>query len=140
MAGKGKLADAFFDFERAIKLRPSAAYLYDYALALARAGRFDDARSEAEMAVRADSTLTEAHELLGGLYERKKELPEAAAEYRAALALKPDLARAHFRLATVLMAAGDRDGAAAHFREAASGSDPAVARQAAQALRDMGIR
>ena len=140
MAGKGNLADAVFDFERAIKLRPSGAYLYDYALALARAGRFDDARTEAEMAVRADSTLVEAHELLGGLHERKKEWPEAAGEYRTALTLKPDLARAHLRLATVLMAAGDQEGAAAQFREAANGNDPQIARQAAQALRDMGIR
>jgi tetratricopeptide (TPR) repeat protein len=140
MAGKGRFEDAFFHFERAIKLRPSGAYLYDYALALARAGRFEDAQNEGEMAVRADTTLGDAHELLGGLHERKKELPEAASEYRAALTLKPALARAHLRLATVLLAAGDREGAAAHFREAASGNDAAIARQAAQALRDMGIR
>jgi predicted CXXCH cytochrome family protein len=140
LAGKGKFADAFFDFERAIKLRPSGAYLYDYALALARADRFEEARSEAEMAVRADSTLAEAYELLGGLHERKKELAEAAGEYRAALALKPDLARAHLRLATVLLAAGDREEAVAQLREAASGNDAVVARQAAQALREMGIR
>ena len=49
MAEKGKFADAFFDFERAIKLRPSAQYLYDYALALVRADRFDDAQNKAEM-------------------------------------------------------------------------------------------
>ena len=140
MAEKGKLEDAFFDFERAIKLRPNGAYLYDYALVLARAERFDDARNEAEMAVRADSSLAEAHELLGGLHSRKKELPEAAREYRAALTLKPDLARAHLRLATVLLAEGDKEGAAAHFREAASGNDAEIARQASQALRDMGIR
>jgi cytochrome c-type biogenesis protein CcmH/NrfG len=140
MAGKGKFEDAFFDFECAIKLRPSGAYLYDYALALVRAGRFEDAQNEAEIAVHADSSLAEAFELLGGLYERKKELTEAAAEYRAALTLRPDLARAHLRLATVLMATGDREGATAHLREAASGNDAGVARQAAQALRDMGIR
>ena len=58
------------------------------------------------MAIRADSGLAEAHELLGGLHARKKEFPEAAREYRAALTLKPDLARAHLRLATVLVAAG----------------------------------
>ncbi len=92
------------------------------------------------MAVRADAGLVEAHELLGGLHARKKELPEAAAEYAAALALKPDLARVQLRLGTVLAAEGDKDGAAAHFREAANGNDAAVARQAAQALRDMGIR
>ena len=34
-----------YDFERAIRLRPgSAPHLYDYALALARADRFDEAQ------------------------------------------------------------------------------------------------
>ena len=140
LAEKGNFAEAFFDFERAIKLHPYGRYLYDYALALVRADRFDDAQNEAEMAVRADAGLVEAHELLGGLHARKKEWPEAAREYAAALALKPDLARAQLRLGTVLAAEGDKDGAAAHFREAAKGNDAAVARQAAQALRDLGIR
>jgi tetratricopeptide (TPR) repeat protein len=140
MAEKGDFRDAFFDFERAIKLRPDARYLYDYALALVRADRFDDAQKEGEMAVRADPGLVEAHELLGGLHARKKEWREAAREYGAALELAPALARAHLRLGTVLAAEGDRDGAAAHFREAAKGNDAAVARQAAEALRDMGIR
>ena len=140
LAEKREFTQAFFDFERAIKLRPSGTYMYDYALALARADRFDDAQRQAGMAVRANSDLVEAHELLGGLHARKKELPEAAREYSAALALKPDLARAQLQLGTVLAALGDKEGAAAHFREAAKGHDAAVARQAEQALREMGIR
>lgn len=140
LAEKGEFQDAFFDFERAIKLRPYGRYRYDYALALVRADRFDDAQNQTEMAVRADPGLAEAHELLGGLYTRRKELPEAAREYAAALALKPDLARAQLHLGTVLAAQGDKEGAAAHLREAAKGNDAAVARQAAQALRDLGIR
>jgi tetratricopeptide (TPR) repeat protein len=140
MAEKGDFAGAFFDFERAIKLYPSGQYLYDYALALVRADRFDDAQKQTQMALRADPELVEAHELLGGLHARKKELPEAAQEYAAALALQPDLARAQLRLGSVLAAEGDKEGAAAHFREAAKGNDAAVARQAEQALRDMGIR
>jgi predicted CXXCH cytochrome family protein len=140
LAEKGKLADAFFDFERAIKLRPSGQYLYDYALALVRADRFDDAQIKAGLAVGADPDLVEAHELLGGLHARKRELPEAAREYAAAVALRPDLARAQFHLGTVLAAEGDRENAAAHLREAAKGNDAAVARQAEQALRELGIR
>jgi tetratricopeptide (TPR) repeat protein len=73
-------------------------------------------------------------------HARKKELPEAAREYAAALALKPDLARAQLHLGTVLAAEGDKEGAAAHFREAAKGNDAGVARQAEQALKDLGIR
>jgi cytochrome c-type biogenesis protein CcmH/NrfG len=140
MAEKGKFTDAFFDFERALKLHPSGHYLYDYALALVRADRFEEAQNKAEMSVRADARLVEAHELLGGLYARKKELANAAREYAAAVELKPDLARVQLRLATVLQAEGDKDGAAAHFREAAKGNDASIARQAEQALRDMGIR
>ncbi|MDR3701136.1 MAG: tetratricopeptide repeat protein [Candidatus Sulfopaludibacter sp.] len=140
LAEKGKLAEAFFDFERAIKLRADARYRYDYALALTRADRFDDAQAQAEQAVRADPDLVDAHELLGGLHARKKELPEAAQEYTAALELKPDLARVQFRLGSVLAAEGDREGAAMHLREAANGNDAAVARQAEQALKEIGIR
>ena len=140
MAEKGNFASALFDFERAIKLRPAGRYMYDYALALVRADRFDDAQREAELAVRADATLADAHELLGGLHARKKELRDAAREYEAALALKPHLSRVHLRLGTVLANAGDKDGAAEHLREAAKGDDAAIARQATQALRDLGIR
>jgi predicted CXXCH cytochrome family protein len=140
MAEKGAYPHAFFDFERAIKLHPYGRYMYDYALALVRADRFDDAQNEAETAARADSNLVEAHELLGGLHARKQELSAAAREYAATLALQPDLARVQLRLGTVLAAEGDKDGAAAHFRVAAKGNDAAVARQAAQALLDMGIR
>jgi cytochrome c-type biogenesis protein CcmH/NrfG len=136
-AEKGDSPNAFFDFERAIKLRPEGRYHYDYALALVRAGRFDDGQKQAETAVRADPGLAEAHELLGGVHARKKEFPEAAREYTAALALKPGLARVELQLGTVLAAEGDKEGAAAHFRQAAKGSDAAIARQAEQALRGL---
>ena len=139
-AEKGDSAEAAFDFQRAIKLRPTSRYLYDYALALARADRFDEAQSEAEMAVRADASIADAHELLGGLHTRKKEWPEAAREYAAALGLQPDRARVQLRLGMALAAEGDRQAAEAHLRAAAGSSDAAVAREAAQALREMGIR
>lgn len=99
LSEKGEIAEAIFDFERAIRLRPgSAPHLYDYALALARADRFDQAQERAEAALRADANLAEAHELLGGLFERKRQLPEAAREYRRALELRPDLNRVRLRL------------------------------------------
>jgi predicted CXXCH cytochrome family protein len=140
LAEKEKFTAAFFDFERAVKLHPNGRYLYDYALALVRADRFGEAQDKAEMALRADAGLAEAHELLGGLYARKKELSNAAREYAAALELDPGSARVELRLGTVLAAEGDKDAAAAHLREAAKAADPAIARQAAQALRDLGIR
>lgn len=140
MTEKGRLAEAFFNFEHAVKLYPSGQYLYDYALALVRADRFEDAQTKGEAALLADANLVEVHELLGGLHARKKELREAAREYSAAVALKPDLARAQFHLGSVLAAEGDKESAAIHFREAAKGNDAAVARQAEQALRELGVR
>jgi Tfp pilus assembly protein PilF len=140
MTENGKFAEAFFDFERAIRIHPYGQYLYDYALALVRADRFDEAQTRAEMAVQADASLFEAHELLAGLHSRKKELPEAAREYEAALALKPDLSRAHLHLGIVLAAQGDRTGAAGHLRTAARSVDAGVAAEATRALGDLGIR
>jgi tetratricopeptide (TPR) repeat protein len=98
MTEKQSFSEAFFDFERAIKLHPSSRYFYDYGLALVRADRFDEAQVQAEIAVRADPTLAEGHELLGGLYTRKQQITEAIREYSAALALKPDQVRLRQRL------------------------------------------
>ncbi len=141
LAEKGELTEAMYDFERAIRLRPgSAPHLYDFGLALVRADRFDEAQERAEAAVRADNNLAEAHELLGGLFERKKELPEAGREYRKVLELRPDLSRVHLRLGNVLAAEGDFSGAAEHLREAAKASDTDISQQAVRALRGLGVR
>jgi tetratricopeptide (TPR) repeat protein len=60
--------EAFYDFERAVRLRPShASYLYDYALALARADRLADAKTRAEEALRADPKMSRAQQLLDSL-------------------------------------------------------------------------
>jgi tetratricopeptide (TPR) repeat protein len=140
LSEKRKFAEAFFDFERAIKLRPYSGYMYDYALGLARADRTDDAESEAEMAVRADAGLEEAHELLGAIHTLKKEWPDAVREFTVALALKPGLPRSELELGMALLNQGDKGGAATHLLQAAKGSDASVAQRAAQALRDLGIR
>ena len=137
MAEKGDFKAAFFDFERAIKIVPSGQHLFDYALALVRADRFDEAQSQAESAARADPTMAEPHELLGGLHARKTELAAAAGEYMAALALKPELWRVHLRLGLVLASQGKKADAETHLRAAAQGNDASVARQAAEALEQL---
>jgi len=133
--------EAFFHFERALLLRPNhAAYLHDYALALVRADRFDDAQQRAEAALKADPNLFATHELLGGLFLRKKQFAEAAREYRRMLELQPGSARAHFRLGNLLAVQGDRTQALDHLRQAANGNDPTIAQQANQAIQQMGVR
>jgi predicted CXXCH cytochrome family protein len=141
LIGKGEMPEAFYDFERAVRLRPGyAPYLYDFALALVRGDRFDEAQQRAEAAVQADPNLADAHELLGGLFVRKRQLLEAAREYRRTVELQPASSRAHLRLGNVLAAQGDISGAAEHLREAARGADAAIAQQATQALRELGAR
>jgi tetratricopeptide (TPR) repeat protein len=109
LAEKGEVAEAMYDFEKAIRLRPaSAPHLYDYALALARADRFDEARERVEAALRADANLAEAHELLGGLFEKKRQWAEAVREYRRVLELQPGLNRVQLRLENVMRQPGAR--------------------------------
>lgn len=137
---KGEMPEAFYDFERAIRVRPGyAPYLYDFSLALVRGDRFDEAQERAEAAVRADPNLADAHELLGGLFARKRQFPEAVREYRRALELRPESSRTHLRLGNVLIAQGDTSGASEHLRQAAKSADAAIAQQAAQALRQLGV-
>jgi tetratricopeptide (TPR) repeat protein len=135
----GNMPEAFFTFERAIRLRPGhAPYLYDFALALVRGDRFEEAQVQAAAAIRVDPNLADAHELMGGLFARKRQLPDAAREYRRTIELQPDLSRARLRLGNVLAAQGDVAAAAEQWREATRGTDQAVAQEAAHALRRIG--
>ncbi|HEU5021839.1 MAG TPA: tetratricopeptide repeat protein [Bryobacteraceae bacterium] len=104
---KNEPAEAMFDFARAVRLRPgSPVYLYDFALALARASRFDEAEQRIRAALEANEKSGEAHELLGRLLERKRQWAQSAREYRRALELRPDLERLRARLASVLQQSG----------------------------------
>jgi predicted CXXCH cytochrome family protein len=115
---KGEVREALDAFERAIRLSPSQpSYLYDYGLVLARLNRLDEALERVQAALRLDPKLADAHELLGGLFESKGALPDAAREYRRALELRPT-SRVHFRLGTVLGAQGDQAGAKEHLEAA----------------------
>jgi tetratricopeptide (TPR) repeat protein len=138
LAGKGEMAEALQDLETATRIHPNfAPHLYDYALALVRANRFDDAQAAAESAIAADPGMAAAHDLRGGLLARNRRLPEAANEYRQALELQPDFSRAHLDLAGVLAAQGDMAAAVQQLRQAAQGGDPAVAQAANQALQQL---
>jgi tetratricopeptide (TPR) repeat protein len=139
LAGKGRMAEALEDLEKATQLHPGfGPHLYDYALALVQANRFDEAQESVEAALRNDGDLAEAHLLLGELLARKRHLAEAAREYQRALELRPDFGRAHLDLATVLAAQGDMPGAVQHLREAAKGTDGATAQAATRALQQLG--
>jgi tetratricopeptide (TPR) repeat protein len=139
LESKGDTTEALRDFEKATQLHPDfGPHLYDYALALTQVNRFAEAQQLVEAALRADGNFAEAHELRGGLLARKQLLSEAIEEYRQALELKPHFSRAHLDLAISLAAQGDLPGAIEHLRNAAQGSDPAVAQTATRALQHLG--
>jgi tetratricopeptide (TPR) repeat protein len=139
MAEQSRYPEAFFDFEKALRHRPNfGQYLYDYALTLAGAGEFYRAEDSAESAAKADPNLPEPHALLGRLLARKRQLAEAAKEYRQALRLRPDFAQARLDLASVLVAQGEKQQAVEQLHEVAQGSDPSAARIAGEALQRLG--
>ena len=138
LTDQGDSAQAIYYAEQAARLQPTAVNLYEYALGLVRLERFDDSRRQVEAALRADPTLAEAHELLGGLFSRSADTSAALAEYREAVRLKPEVSRAQLDLAATLAAMGEVNEAVLHFREAAKSSDPRIAEAAARGLRRIG--
>jgi tetratricopeptide (TPR) repeat protein len=136
LAAKNEMSTALDRFQKATQLRPDdGRYLYNYALALVAAQRFDEAPTQAQAAVKADPNLAEGHVLLGELFARQQQLAEAVSEYQQAVKLQPDFSLAHLDLGLVLAAQGDLQSATEHLRKAAAGTDSNVARQAAEVLR-----
>jgi tetratricopeptide (TPR) repeat protein len=138
LSDKSNFRTALYHFEKAATLQPNGTNLYNYALALVRLNRFEDAKREVDAALQADPNLAEAHELWGGLLAREKNTELALMEFRKAVELKPDFGRAQLDLALTLAAAGQMREAIPHLREAARSNDPSVAEQAARALRKIG--
>ena len=84
---------------------------------LMKAGRFNDALAFLEQARPADEEQAiERHFLLGAVYMRLRQPREAAEQYEAILAIRPDLTRARLELARAHYAAGQDDKARYHFQ------------------------
>lgn len=139
LAGSGKLDEAIYHFDKAARLQPlNGINLYEYALTLVQMNRFEESQTQVEAALKADSSIAEAHELLGGLHSRKGEREAALREYEEAVRLKPDFGRAQLDLGLTLAASGDLKRAREHLREAAKSADPRVSGPARQALDQIG--
>lgn len=106
---RGDLAGAIDALDRAAAADPTRAPTYlgrmsDDALALYRD---DDAVRFAERAIDLAPNDPRAHVRLGDLHRRRQRLHEAAASYRRALALDPDLHEVALALAEIVRAGGD---------------------------------
>lgn len=134
-------AQAAFYFARSVKLRPGDAEVRtNYAVTLAALNRAADALEQIEAALKADRQSPEAHNVKGSILEQTGDPGGALKEYFEAVRLRPDFAIAHLHAALILASRGDRAAAESHLRQAAGGSDPSARRQAADAMRKLGIR
>ncbi len=61
---------------------------------------------------------------LGGAFYSADRVPEAIAAFLAAIQLRPDYAKAHVNLASILVSIGETRGAAEHFAQALKYSAP----------------
>ena len=105
-----------------------------------RSIRTAEARQQIDAAIKADPKSPEAHNVKGSILEQSGNAAEALQEFLAAVRLRPDFDIAHLHAGVLLAAKGDRTAAEVHLRRAAAGSDPSARRQAAEALRKLGLR
>lgn len=134
--GIGALYMQFSDFERAAQhLRQASERKPDHAGiainlggALARTGRRQESaeqfRRAASMPAITDADLL----LIGNGLETLGLRRDAGDAYRRAIKLNPDEAEAHYRLATILLADGERDSARQHLVKVVELLEPSVQR------------
>lgn len=72
-----------------------ARYHYNLALEHAERGRFDEAIDELHNAIDLDRSFVPAHVVLGTIYAKKGDFEKARAAWESALALHPELNKAH---------------------------------------------
>ncbi len=138
LSGAGKFAEAQAEFETALRLHPAdAGTRYNFAMLLGRTSRYDEAQRELEEALRIDSTFADAHLLLGDLLMARQQMREAVPHYREALKITPQSGRAQLGLGAALLATGDIAGGTSELKNAAAGTDQAIAAQAAELLRSI---
>ncbi len=124
--------EAVAHFEKALALAPAANRIH-YALALAYRGLGDQEKVKTHLAQQGPFGVRVADPLVDGLVElvqgarlhlsrgkqalETKRYDEAAAEFRKAIASKPDSVPAHVNLGAVLTQLGDLKGAAEEFEK-----------------------
>jgi predicted CXXCH cytochrome family protein len=129
---------ALGQFRRAIevlsKVAPHTSSLVNLANAYLRSGNPNGAKQALDQALRIESDLPEAHNLLGLVALQQGQAPEAEAAFRTATRIQPDLGEAHHNLGKLL--AGNRDYKQAdyHFTKAIAANPADAAARHSHAL------
>lgn len=112
-------ADAAVHFEASMKLQPdSAPAHYNFATALAGAGRLDDAVAQYQRALELRPGYALAHNNLAIALLRLGRTQEALQNFREAIRFDPSVIEAHLNAGLISRATGDLAAAATHFRQA----------------------
>ena len=106
--------------EQLVRIAPDAEKQNLLAVRYLQAGRFDEARTHLEEALRLRPDYAEARTNLGSVLQAQGRLNEAIDAFRQALRNKPKDGQVHFNLGNALTAAGRIDEAIDHFRQATS--------------------
>ena len=128
----GELARSESVLRNAIALAPELPEpQLNLGVTLSRMGRWDAAADAFREAIRLAPDLAAAHNNLAYLLGPSR---EAELHFAEAIRIDPKYWAAHLGYARLLMAAGRREEAAAHFREAAHSPEGSIRREALQGL------
>jgi tetratricopeptide (TPR) repeat protein len=120
-------AEAIAELKKALDLAPnSVPEKLNYALALLRGGRADEAVVLLQQVQKADPALPHTWFNLGIYYKQNNDLEKATAQFEQLVKLAPNEPIAHYQLGTLYRADGKADSAAAEF-ETASKLNPLLA-------------
>ena len=98
-------------------------------IALAQAGRVEEAIDHYEQALRIKPDYAEAHDNLGIALAQTGKIEEAIAHYEQALRIKPDFAEAHYNLGLALAQTGRLRGGRRNTGSRRCGSSPIMPRR-----------
>jgi tetratricopeptide (TPR) repeat protein len=119
LASQGNLVDATRQFERALRLNPSADDVHNnLGLALAGQGRFSEAIEHYRLALQLNPKNAQAHYNLAVVLAGQGNLPDAIAHYRQALAIETGYGVIHNDLGNALASQGKLDEAIEQYRQA----------------------
>ena len=138
-SASGRFEEARGHFEAALRLKPTyAAGRFNYAIALARVKRFDEAQRQVEVLLRTNLMAAEGHDLLGNISAMRGNVKAAVDHYREAVRIQPDYGRAYLDWGATLADSGDLAGALPYLQKAAASPEQAVRQEATQILRELG--